>query len=108
MGKDLQTKELEEEELVELVDEDGNVINFKLLDVTEYKDEKYALLLAAEPNEEIAEDEVVIFRLSEDGTALEPVEDENLLEEVFEFYQSEVEAAFLLINNIFENLYIYT
>ncbi len=92
MGKDLQTKELEEEELVELVDEDGNVINFKLLDVTEYKDEKYALLLAAEPNEEIAEDEVVIFRLSEDGTALEPVEDENLLEEVFEFYQSEVEA----------------
>ncbi|MCI8370547.1 MAG: DUF1292 domain-containing protein [Clostridia bacterium] len=92
MGKDLQTEELEEEELVELVDEDGNVINFKLLDVTEYKDEKYALLLAAEPNEEIAEDEVVIFRLSEDGTALEPVEDENLLEEVFEFYQSEVEA----------------
>ena len=71
MGKDLQTEELEEEELVELVDEDGNVINFKLLDVTEYKDEKYALLLAAEPNEEIAEDEVVIFRLSEDGTALE-------------------------------------
>lgn len=92
MGKDLQTEELEEEELVELVDEDGNVINFKLLDVTEYKDEKYALLLAAEPNEEIAEDEVVIFRLSEDGTALEPVEDENLLEEVFEFYQSKVEA----------------
>ena len=92
MGKDLQTEELEEEELVELVDEDGNVINFKLLDVTEYKDEKYALLLAAEPNEEIAEDEVVIFRLSEDGTALEPVEDEDLLEEVFEFYQSEVEA----------------
>ena len=92
MGKDLQTEELEEEELVELVDEDGNVINFKLLDVTEYKDEKYALLLAAEPNEESAEDEVVIFRLSEDGTALEPVEDENLLEEVFEFYQSEVEA----------------
>ena len=92
MGKDLQTEELEEEELVELVDEDGNVINFKLLDVTEYKDQKYALLLAAEPNEEIAEDEVVIFRLSEDGTALEPVEDENLLEEVFEFYQSEVEA----------------
>lgn len=92
MGKDLQTEELEEEELVELVDEDGNVINFKLLDVTEYKDEKYALLLAAEPNEEIAEDEVVIFRLSEDGTALEPVEDENLLEEVFEFYQSETEA----------------
>lgn len=93
-GETKMSEELEEEledELVELVDEEGNVINFKLLDVTEYKGVKYALLLAAEPNEEIAEDEVVIFRLSEDGTALEPVEDEALLEEVFDFYQSETE-----------------
>ena len=92
MSENLENEELEEEELVELVDDDGNVINFKLLDVTEYKGVKYALLLAAEPNEQIAEDEVVIFRLSEDGEALEPVEDDDLLEEVFEFYQSEVEA----------------
>lgn len=91
MSKDLENEELEEDELVELIDEDGNVINFRLLDVTEYKGVKYALLLAAEPNDEIAEDEVVIFRLSEDGTALEPVEDDDLLEEVFEFYQSETD-----------------
>ena len=90
-NKELSAEETEED-LIELIDDDDNIIKFRLLDVTEYKGEKYALLLAAEPNEEIAEDEVVIFRLSEDGTALEPVEDENLLEEVFEFYQSEVEA----------------
>lgn len=76
-------------EIIELVDEDGKVINFKLLDVTEYKGVKYTLLLAAEPNEEIAEDEVVIFRLNEEAETLEPVEDEALLEEVFEFYQQE-------------------
>ena len=81
----------EESELIELVDDDGKVIKFKLLDVTEYKGEKYTLLLAAEPGEEIAEDEVVIFRLNEKEEVLEPIEDEALLEEVFEFYQSEIE-----------------
>lgn len=90
--KNLEQSEEEESELIELIDDDGNILNFKLLDVTEYKGEKYALLLAAEPNEEIAEDEVVIFRLNEESEVLEPIEDENLLEEVFEFYQSEVDG----------------
>lgn len=81
----------DEEEIVELIDDNGNVLKFKLLDVTEYKGEKYTLLLAAEPNDEIAEDEVVIFRLNEVEEVLEPIEDENLLEEVFEFYQKEID-----------------
>lgn len=90
----MEDKELlneEESELIELIDDDGKVIKFKLLDVTEYKGEKYTLLLAAEPSEEIAEDEVVIFRLNEKEEVLEPIEDEALLGEVFEFYQSEIE-----------------
>ena len=81
----------EEEELIELIDDDGKIIKFKLLDVTEYKGEKYTLLLAAEESDEIADDEVVIFRLNEKEETLEPIEDEKLLEEVFEFYQSEVD-----------------
>ena len=81
----------EESEIIELIDDDGKIIKFRLLDVTEYKGEKYTLLLAAEPNEEIAEDEVVIFRLNEAEETLEPIEDESLLEEVFGFYQSEIE-----------------
>lgn len=91
MSEELDEQLFDEEgnEIIELVDEDGKVINFKLLDVTEYKGIKYTLLLAAEPNEEIAEDEVVIFRLNEEAETLEPVEDEALLEEVFEFYQQE-------------------
>ena len=81
----------EEDELIELVDDDGKVLNFKLLDVTEYKGVKYTLLLPAEPNEEIAEDEVVIFRLNEEEETLEPIEDEALLEEVFDFYTQKTE-----------------
>lgn len=79
----------EEEELIELIDDDGNVIKFRLLDVTEYKGEKYALLLAAEPNDAVADDEVAIFRYKEKEQMLEPIEDEKLLEEVFEYYQNE-------------------
>lgn len=93
MSEELNEEELDlEEEVIELVDDDGKVIKFKLLDVTEYKEQKYTLLLAAEPNEEIGEDEVVIFRLNEEEEVLEPIEDEKLLEEVFGFYQQEVEA----------------
>ena len=80
-----------EDGIVELLDDEGNTLKFKLLDVTEYKGEKYTLLLAAEPNDEIAEDEVVIFRLNEAEQILEPIEDDNLLQEVFDFYQQEVE-----------------
>ena len=80
-----------EEQLIELIDDDGKIIKFKLLDVTEYKGEKYTLLLAAEPNDEIADDEVVIFRLNDEEEVLEPIEDEALLEEIFEFYQSEMD-----------------
>lgn len=79
----------EEEDVIELIDDDDNVIKFRLLDVTEYKGEKYALLLAAEPNDAVAEDEVAIFRYKEEEQMLEPIEDEALLEEVFEFYQNE-------------------
>lgn len=82
----------EEGEIIELIDDFGKVLKFKLLDVTEYKGEKYTLLLAAEPNDEIADDEIVIFRLNEKDETLEPVEDENLLEEVFEFYRQEAES----------------
>lgn len=84
-------EELTENEIIELIDDDGNVIKFKLLDVTEYKGEKYTLLLAAEPNEEIAEDEVVIFRLNEAEQTLEPIDDDDLLQEIFDFYQQEAD-----------------
>lgn len=85
--------EEEESEIIELIDDAGKIIKFRLLDVTEYKGEKYTLLLAAEPSDEIADDEVVIFRLNEKEETLEPIEDEQLLEEVFEFYQAEADET---------------
>ena len=90
-NKELSAEETEED-LIELIDDEDNIIKFRLLDVTEYKGEKYALLLAAEPNDAVAEDEVAICRYKEEEQVLEPIEDEALLEEVFEFYQNEEDA----------------
>ncbi len=87
--KNVTDEEIEEDGIIELIDDNDNVIKFRLLDVTEYKGEKYALLLAAEPNDAVADDEVAIFRYKEEEQILEPIEDEALLEEVFEFYQNE-------------------
>lgn len=76
-------------EIVELVDDAGKIIKFRLLDICEYKGKEYALLLAAEPDDDFAEDEVMIFRYLGDEGVLEPIEDDALLEEIFEFYQNE-------------------
>lgn len=84
----MEEEEYLEDGIIELVDEHGNVVKFKLVDVTEYKGQKYTLLVAAEPNEEFDED-VYIFRLNEAEERLETIDDEALLEEVFEFYQNE-------------------
>ena len=91
MSEEIKEPETEEEGIIELIDEEDNVVKFKLLDVTEYKGQKYTLLLAAEPNDDVAEDEVVIFRFNEEEETLDPIEDEELLQEVFDFYQNEAE-----------------
>lgn len=93
-GKQPENEELTPEEeledgIIELVDEDENVVKFRLLGVTEYKGAKYTLLLPAEPNDDVEEDEVVIFTLNEEEQTLDPIEDEQLLQEVFDFYLSE-------------------
>lgn len=51
----------DKDNLVETVDEDGNVINFRLFDIIEFEKKEYALLLPAE--EESEDDEIVIMRL---------------------------------------------
>ena len=88
-NEELTTEEELEDGIIELVDEDENVVKFRLLGVTEYKGAKYTLLLPAEPNDDVEEDEVVIFTLNEEEQTLDPIEDEQLLQEVFDFYLSE-------------------
>ena len=56
----------EEKQLIETIDENGNVIKFELYDIIEVDEQEYALLL--DPEENSDEDaEVVLMKLSKDG-----------------------------------------
>ena len=75
----------EEENILELEDEEGNVEKFLHIGTIDYKGEWYCFFQKAEPESEEEEDEVVMFLLKEvDGEQrLLALEDEQLMDEVF-------------------------
>lgn len=79
----------EDDEVITLQDEQGNDVNFYQVACVELDGEFYALLQPAEPMEGVAEDEAWIFHLveeDEESDLFEPVEDEELLQRVFDEY----------------------
>lgn len=73
----------EEERIIELEDEEGNAERFLHIGTIEYRGEWYCFFQKAEPETEEEEDEVVMFRLDKDNETLLPLEDEQLMDEVF-------------------------
>ena len=80
----------EDDNLVELVDEEGNKLRFEHLLTFEYKGEWYVALAPEQPeeaeeDEEDEGDEVAIYHLvgGEEDEQLEIIEDDDLLDEVF-------------------------
>ena len=73
----------EEDRIIELEDEDGNVERLYHMATIEYRGGMYCVFQKAEPETEEEEDEVVIFALDEEKEMLLPIEDESLLDEVF-------------------------
>lgn len=75
----------EENNIITLSDEDGNDLEFEFLDVIEYEEEEYIVLLPPD------DDEVVILKIdSNDDSETEDyigVEDEELLEKLFELFK---------------------
>ena len=89
----------EDDEIVELVDDSGRTMKFYHLATMPYKEQWYVFFQPAEPIEGTSEEEVVIFRIEDkegEKDTLLPVEDEALLEEVYEEFcrvMEEEEAA---------------
>ncbi len=77
----------EEDQIIETVDENGNVVKFELFDIVEVDEKEYALLL---PADEEDADEVVLMRITKDGEEylFETIEDDAEFEKVAEYVEN--------------------
>lgn len=82
-------KEKENDQLIETVDENGNVITFELFDIVEVDEQEYALLLPTDA-EAGEEDEIVLMRLTKDGEdyIFETIDDDAEFEKVASYVES--------------------
>ncbi len=77
--------------LITLVDDEGNEVDFELLDVIEYEGEEYIVLIE---NDEDA-DEVVILKIhaiDDETEEYVSIDDENLLQKLFEVFKQKYEG----------------
>ena len=87
--------DMEREDIVELIDEDGNEVRFEHLMTLEHNGKAYICLVPVDPMEDVEEDELVIMRIEndEDGNDVYvTIDDDAELDEVFEKYLEIAEA----------------
>lgn len=87
--------------IIVLNDEDGNEVEFEFLDLIEYDGESYVVLLPNDDDEEEA-GEVLILKLedndSEDEESYVSVDDEEILNKVFEIFKDKFKDEFNFID----------
>lgn len=91
----------EEDSLVVLKDEDGNDVKFEFLDLIEYENNNYVILLPVEEVESEDADEVVILKEDEEQDGEESyvsVEDEEVLNKVFDLFKDKYKDEFDFID----------
>ncbi len=81
--------ENEENQLIETVDENGNVITFELYDIVEVDEQEYALLLPSEDMDK-EDPELVIMRLTKEGEEyiFETIDSDEEFEKVANYVES--------------------
>lgn len=87
--------DMEREDIVELVDEDGNAVRFEHLMTLEHEGKAYICLAPVDPMEDVEEDEMVILRIESDADGNDvyaTIESEAELDAVFEKYLEIAEA----------------
>jgi len=96
---------MDDEELdnvIVLNDEDGNEVNFEFLDLVELDGEEYVILLPTDSEEE-EPGEVVILQVedtdSEEEESYVSVEDEEVLNKVFEMFKEKFKDEFDFVDD---------
>lgn len=77
----------DEDQIIETLDENGNVVKFELFDIVEVDEKEYALLL---PVEEEEADEVVLMRLRKEGDEylFETIDDDEEFNRVADYVET--------------------
>lgn len=96
----------ENDNIITLNDENGEEVQFEFLDLIEYEGEEYVILLPMQEVEEDAEpDEVVILQIEKNGENANSdeetyisVEDENVLNAVFEIFKDKFKDEFNFVD----------
>lgn len=87
--------DMDRENIVELVDEDGQEIAFEHLMTLEHEGRAYICLVPVEPMDDVEEDELIIMRIETDEEGNDfysTIDDEDELDAVFEKYLEIAEA----------------
>ena len=81
--------DINEDQIIETVTEDGEVVQFRLFDIIEFEEKEYALLLPVE-DEDSDEAELVLMRLTKeaDDYLFETIEDDEEFDRVSEYIES--------------------
>lgn len=96
MNNEILNIDEELDNIIVLNDENGNEVNFEFLDLIEYSNEEFVILL---PCDEAAE--VVILKvenIDSDEESYVSVDDENLLNTVFEIFKDKFKDEFNFID----------
>lgn len=87
--------------IITLNDEDGNEVEFEFLDLIEYEGEEYVVLLPTEEEDDAGE--VLILKLedtdSEEEESYVSVEDEEVLNKVFEIFKEKFKDEFNFVED---------
>lgn len=88
--------------IIALTDDNGVEVNFEFLDLIEYKDEEFAVLIPADDDAEDA-DMVVILKVedgeNEDESTFVGIEDDALVQEVFEIFKERAADEFQFVDD---------
>ena len=98
-NNDMEGLDEELDNIIILNDEDGNESRFEFLDLIEYDNEEYVVLLPAEETEDAGE--VVILQVEDTDSEEESyisVEDEDVLNKVFEIFKDKFKDEFNFVD----------
>ena len=79
------------EEKIYVKDTEGKEIAFEQVAVVDYMERYYALLAPITPIEGVGEDELLVFYIDEEGDCLSYVEDDKVIDGVWQVFMSDDE-----------------